>query len=65
MVLLSFKKMRMGLLLFSPEKKYIAVRLIKGGTRLLKYAAMDIVDIAKKHGIIEEKEEDEEKKGGE
>lgn len=58
-VLLSFKKFRMGLLLFSPERKDQAVGLIKSGTRLLKDAASDIVDIAKREGIIKEEKEEE------
>lgn len=52
MILLSFKKMRMGLLLFSPERRDFSVRLIRSGTRLLKYAAEDIIDIAKEEGLI-------------
>jgi hypothetical protein len=62
MILLAFKKMRTGLLLLSPEKKDTAVKLIKDGTRLLKHAAVDIVAVAKKEGIIKEKQESEGKK---
>jgi len=51
MILLSFKKLRAGLLLLSLEKKDIAVRVIKSGTQLLKYAAKDILAIADKEGI--------------
>jgi len=51
MILLSFKKLRAGLALFSLEKKGEAVRLIKDGTRLLKYAAKDILAMAEKEGI--------------
>ena len=50
-ILLAFKKMRAGLLLFSLEKKDTAVGLIKNGTRLLKYAAKDILAIAEREGI--------------
>lgn len=50
-ILLAFKKIRAGLLLFSLEKKNIAVGLIKNGTRLLKYAAKDILAIAEREGI--------------
>lgn len=50
-ILLAFKKIRAGLLLFSLEKKDIAVGLIKNGTRLLKYAAKDILAIAEREGI--------------
>ncbi len=50
-ILLAFKKIRAGLLLFSLEKKDIAVGLIKNGTRLLKYAAKDILSIAEREGI--------------
>jgi hypothetical protein len=62
MILLSFKKMRAGLLLLSPEKKDPAVKLIKNGTRLLRHAATDIVAVAKKEGIIKEKQKGEGKK---
>ncbi len=65
MVLLSFKKMRMGLLLFSEERKDLSVGLIKSGTRILKTAAQNIVKIAREKGIIEDKEEREKDKGGE
>ena len=51
MMLLSFKKMRAGLLLFSIERKDIAVGLIRNGAQMLKYAAKDIVAIAEKEGI--------------
>lgn len=61
-VLLSFKKLRMGLLLFSPETKDLSMRLIKSGRRLLKSAAMDILDIAKRQGIIKEGSREEEKR---
>lgn len=51
MMLLSFKKMRAGLLLFSIERKDIAVGLIRNGAQMLKYAAKDIVAIAEKEGL--------------
>jgi len=65
MILLSFKKLRMGLLLLSPETKDTAIRSIKSGTRLLKYAATDIIKIARRCGMLEKKGEIEEKEGGE
>jgi len=52
MILLSFKKLRLGLLLFSVERKDTSIGLIKGGTRLLRHAAKDILVIAKREGII-------------
>ena len=55
MVLLSFRKLRMGLLLFSAERKKLSLGLIKEGTQLLKYAAKDIISIAKEEGIIKRK----------
>lgn len=64
MILLSFKKLRMGLLLLSPERKDTSIRLIKSGTRLLKYVATDIVKIARECGMIEAKDEIKEKEGG-
>lgn len=51
MMLLSFKKMRAGLLLFSIERKDMAVGLIRNGAQMLKYAAKDIVAIAEKEGL--------------
>ena len=51
MMLLSFKKMRAGLLLFSVERKDIAVGLIRNGAQMLKYTAKDIVAIAEREGI--------------
>jgi hypothetical protein len=60
MILFSFKKLRMGLLLFSVERKEISVGLIKSGTRLLKYAANNMLEIAKSEGIIQKKELSEE-----
>ena len=65
MILLSFKKLRMGLLLLSPETKDTSIRLIKSGTRLLKYAAADIIKIARECGMMEEKDEIGKKEGGE
>jgi len=56
MVILSFKKIRMGFLLFSPEKKEISIKLIKSGSRLLKYVAGHIVEIVKKEGLFINKE---------
>lgn len=61
MVLLSFKKIRTGLLLFSLERKDLAVGLIKNGIRLLKYAAKDILAIAEKEGIKKIKDKPAEK----
>jgi hypothetical protein len=55
MVLLSFKKIRKGLLLMSSERRDVSIGLIKSGTRLLKSAATDIVDIAKKQGLVKKK----------
>ncbi len=60
MILLSSKKIRMGLLLFSVERKEISVGLIKNGARLLKYAANDILEIAEREGIIQDRERSEE-----
>lgn len=51
MILLSFKKMRAGLLLFSMERKDMAIGLVKNGAQMLKYAAKDIVAIAEREGI--------------
>ncbi|MEE8317961.1 MAG: hypothetical protein V3S13_03530 [Candidatus Omnitrophota bacterium] len=56
MILLSSKKMRMGLLLFSVERKEMSVGLIKNGARLLKYAANDILEITEREGLMQGKE---------
>jgi|GEM_PF-5222555 len=55
MLILSFRKMRMGLLLFSPEKKEPGVSLIRNGAIILKHVANDIVAIGEKEGIIKKK----------
>lgn len=60
MILLSFKKLRMGLLLFSIERKDASIRLIKGGTGLLRRAAKDILAIVKREGIIKKEPSGEE-----
>lgn len=67
MILLSFRKMRMGLLVFSPDTRNVAIGLIRDGGRLLRYAANDIVAIAKNEGIIKKEdsqhEQGQQKKG--
>lgn len=55
MVLLSFKKLRMGFLLFSGKDRDRASRLFRNGARLLKKAATDIVGIAKEEGLIRQR----------
>lgn len=52
MILLSFKKIRMGFLLFSLETKVMCVGLIKDGAKLLRYAAKDMLSFAEKEGIL-------------
>ena len=64
MILLSFKKLRMGLLLLSPKTKDTSIGLIKSGTRLLKHAAADIIRIARECGMVEAKDKIGEKKEG-
>ena len=61
MVLLAFKKMRAGLLLFSLERKDMCVSLIKNGGRLLRQAAKDITAVMEREGIL--KKEDKPAKG--
>ena len=56
MILLSFQKFKTGLLLLSPERKDASIKLIKSGARLLKYAAMDILNIARREGIIKKEQ---------
>ncbi|MDP2921432.1 MAG: hypothetical protein Q8O12_03580 [Candidatus Omnitrophota bacterium] len=61
MTLLAFKKIRMGLLLFSPERREMCVGLIKSGGKFLRYAAEDILDIVKKEGLLRKEDKPEEK----
>lgn len=52
MILLSFKKIRTGLLLFSPERKEQAVKLMRNGAGILKSAAKDMLELAKAQGLV-------------
>ncbi len=50
-VLLSFKKIRKGFLLFTPERREEPIKLVKGGVALLKSAASEIKYIIEKEGL--------------
>ncbi|MFH1478669.1 MAG: hypothetical protein ABIG92_02710 [Candidatus Omnitrophota bacterium] len=54
MTSLSLKKMRMAFLFFSVERREYCRMLVKNGAMLLKEAAMDIKNIAKEKGLINE-----------
>lgn len=56
MILLSFQKMRLGFYLLSNGDRQASIRLVRRGAELLKIAAKDMVDFAKKEGIIKEKD---------
>jgi len=58
MILLSFEKLMAGFNELSKGNRPIAVELVRKGGRLLKTAVNDIVDFAKKEGIIKEKGKD-------
>ncbi|MDP2938706.1 MAG: hypothetical protein Q8O13_01295 [Candidatus Omnitrophota bacterium] len=55
MILLSFKKMKAGFYLLSKGDRSSSIPLVKKGAALLRIAAKDIVDFAKKQGLIKEK----------
>ncbi len=65
MIVLSFKKIRMGLLLFSPENKELSIKVIKSGTNILKYVAKEIVKIADEKGLLVKKEKEQDVEKGE
>ena len=52
MILLSFKKLKMGFYLLSKGDKEVSIRLVKRGRNLLRNAAKDIVEFSKKEGLI-------------
>lgn len=53
MLILSFKKMRMGFLLLSRGDKVGSARLVKSGRDLLRSAVKYILDVGRKEGIID------------
>ncbi|MFH1782510.1 MAG: hypothetical protein ABH848_02715 [Candidatus Omnitrophota bacterium] len=55
-VRLSFKKIRLGFLLLSKDRREVSVRLVKNGAVLLKSAALEIKRRAKEKGMIKKQE---------
>lgn len=54
MILLSFQKMKAGFYLLSERDRTKSIPLVRKGAELLRIAAKDIVDFAKKEGLIKE-----------
>jgi hypothetical protein len=54
MMMLSFKKIRLGFFELSRGNKQLSVILVKRGAVLLKAAVGDIIELSKKEGIIKE-----------
>lgn len=57
MILLSFQKMKAGFYLLSKGDRSASIPLVKKGVELLKIAIRDIIDFAKKEGLVKEKEQ--------
>ncbi|MCX5693262.1 MAG: hypothetical protein NTX47_06245 [Candidatus Omnitrophica bacterium] len=58
MILLAFKKMRMGFYLLSHGKdKAMAISLVKRSGELLRIAGREMVDFADKEGLLKKKEQ--------
>ena len=58
MILLAFKKMRMGFYLLAHGKdKAMAISLVKRSGELLRIAGREIVDFADKEGLLKKKEQ--------
>lgn len=55
MLLLSLQKMKMGFYLLSKGDGSVSIPLVRKGAELLRMATKNIVDFAKKEGIIKEK----------
>jgi|GEM_PF-2680121 len=55
MILLSFQKMEKGFYLLSKGDSSVSIPLIKKGAELLRIATRNIVELAKKEGLVKEK----------
>ncbi len=59
MILLAFKKMKMGFYLLSHgEDKTMAISLVRKSGELLRTAGREIVDFADKEGFLKKKEQE-------
>lgn len=56
MLLLSFKKLRMGFYVLSHGDKPLSVRLVNRGRDLLQLAIKDILKMAREEGLIKQKQ---------
>jgi len=56
MILLSFQKMRTGFYLLSKGDRSASIPLVREGAGLLRIVVRDIVDFAKREGLVKEKE---------
>lgn len=56
MMLLSFQKMKTGFYLLSKGDRSASISLVREGAGLLRIVVKDIVDFAKKEGLVKEKE---------
>ena len=57
MILLAFKKLRMGFYMLTRGDRPLSIRLVRRGRDLLRIAAKDIVEFSKREGLIKEKRE--------
>jgi len=55
MILLSFQKLKAGFYELSKGNRPLSIALVKRGGELLRIAVKDIVDFAKKEGLVKEK----------
>jgi hypothetical protein len=58
MLLLSLEKLKRGFHALSAGNKALSITLVKRGGELLRIAVKDIVDFAKKEGIIKNTDKD-------
>ncbi len=57
MLLLSLEKLEKGFAAFSKNNRPLSITLVKRGAGLLRIAVKDIVDLAKREGIVKNPEE--------
>ncbi|MFC1624628.1 hypothetical protein ACFL28_04880 [Candidatus Omnitrophota bacterium] len=57
MILLAFKKLKMGFYMLTRGDRPLSIRLVRRGRDLLRTAAKDIVEFSKREGLIKEERE--------
>jgi hypothetical protein len=57
MILLSLQKLRSGFYALSKGNRALSITLVRRGAELLRTAVKDIVDFAKKEGLVKEREQ--------